>query len=54
MPSGATPGLNVIAPVETTQLAPTILKLLGLDPEELQAVRTEVPSPCFEDLKSRL
>jgi hypothetical protein len=28
-------------PVETTQVAPTILRLLGLDPEALQAVRIE-------------
>jgi phosphoglycerol transferase MdoB-like AlkP superfamily enzyme len=27
--------------VETTQVAPTILKLLGLNPSELQAVQTE-------------
>ncbi len=27
--------------VETTQIAPTILRLLGLDPEDLQAVRIE-------------
>jgi len=27
--------------VETTQIAPTILKLLGLDPSALQAVRLE-------------
>ncbi len=29
------------APVETTQIAPTILTLLGLDPGQLQAVRIE-------------
>ena len=28
-------------PVETTQIAPTILKLLGLSPRSLQAVRRE-------------
>jgi hypothetical protein len=28
-------------PVETTQIAPTILRLLGLDPDALQAVRIE-------------
>ncbi|HET7012581.1 MAG TPA: hypothetical protein VFI65_01640, partial [Streptosporangiaceae bacterium] len=28
-------------PVETTQIAPTILKLLHLNPHELQAVRIE-------------
>jgi arylsulfatase A-like enzyme len=27
--------------VETTQIAPTILRLLGLDPRQLQAVREE-------------
>jgi Type I phosphodiesterase / nucleotide pyrophosphatase len=31
----------VKAPVETTQIAPTILKLLGLDPQKLQAVQIE-------------
>jgi hypothetical protein len=35
---GATSGLNVTDPVETIQIAPTILQLLGLRPEELQAV----------------
>jgi len=29
------------APVETTQIAPTILALLGLNPGALQAVRIE-------------
>jgi phosphoglycerol transferase MdoB-like AlkP superfamily enzyme len=28
-------------PVETTQVAPTILKLLGLNPGDLQAVKIE-------------
>jgi arylsulfatase A-like enzyme len=41
--SGA--GINhartVGAPVETTQIAPSILHLLGLNPDELQAVRAE-------------
>jgi hypothetical protein len=32
---------HVNSPVETTQIAPTILKLLGLDPEALQAVQAE-------------
>ncbi|HTA97492.1 MAG TPA: alkaline phosphatase family protein [Solirubrobacteraceae bacterium] len=32
---------TVGAPVETTQIAPTILHLLGLDPDELQAVQIE-------------
>jgi arylsulfatase A-like enzyme len=33
------------ASVETTQIAPTILKLLGLDPNALQAVRIEHTKP---------
>ncbi|HZR27590.1 MAG TPA: alkaline phosphatase family protein [Terriglobales bacterium] len=33
--------ITVISPVETTQIAPTILKSLGLDPRALQAVRKE-------------
>jgi hypothetical protein len=28
-------------PVQTSQIAPTILKLLGLDPDSLDAVRLE-------------
>lgn len=36
-PSGAT----ISTPVETTQIAPTILALLGLDPNQLQAVQIE-------------
>ncbi|MDX6630346.1 MAG: hypothetical protein QOH00_2592 [Gaiellales bacterium] len=32
---------TVRSPVETTQIAPTILQLLGLDPESLQAVQAE-------------
>ena len=38
------PGLThrvVNQPVETTQIAPTIVKLLGLNPDKLQAVRRE-------------
>jgi len=35
------PGSSSSATVETTQIAPTILRLLGLNPRELQAVRTE-------------
>jgi hypothetical protein len=31
----------VDTPVETTQIAPTILQLLGLDPNSLQAVQKE-------------
>ncbi|MCL2731962.1 MAG: alkaline phosphatase family protein [Actinomycetia bacterium] len=34
-------GGRVAAPVETTQIAPTILSLLGLDPNALQAVRID-------------
>jgi hypothetical protein len=34
-------GRTVGAPVETTQIAPTILRLLGLNPDELRAVRIE-------------
>jgi hypothetical protein len=33
--------------VETIQIAPTILKLLGIDPGELQAVRIEGTKPLF-------
>ncbi|WP_199245844.1 alkaline phosphatase family protein [Leifsonia sp. AG29] len=38
---GAEHGKRVDAPVETTQIAPTILTQLGLDPRALQAVRIE-------------
>ncbi|MGC3991436.1 MAG: hypothetical protein QM796_17480 [Chthoniobacteraceae bacterium] len=38
---GPAQGTAVTIPVETTQIAPTILKLLGIDPEELQAVQKE-------------
>ena len=34
-------GHTVAAPVETTQISPSILRLLGLDPNALQAVRIE-------------
>ena len=34
-------GQRVDRPVETTQIAPTILRLLGLDPADLSAVRAE-------------
>src|SRR5262245_49279257 len=34
-------GREIGAPVETTEIAPTILKLLGLNPADLQAVRIE-------------
>ena len=39
---GAAGGTAVTAPVETTQIAPTILELLGLNPNELQAVQMEL------------
>ena len=32
---------QVDRPVQTTQIAPTILALLGLDPHDLSAVRAE-------------
>ena len=38
------PGIDphvVAAPVETKQIAPTILKALGINPSELQAVELE-------------
>ena len=38
---GNVPPANVHASVETTQVAPTILRLLGLDPGSLQAVQSE-------------
>jgi Type I phosphodiesterase / nucleotide pyrophosphatase len=44
---GAAGGTTVTAPVETTQIAPTILELLGLDPNELQAVQIEGTQPLF-------
>ena len=34
-------GRSIGAPVETIQIAPTILSLLGLNPNQLQAVRIE-------------
>jgi len=38
-------GAVVNTPVETTQIAPTILRLLGLDPNALQAVQIEHTRP---------
>jgi Type I phosphodiesterase / nucleotide pyrophosphatase len=38
---GLQDGHGIAAPVETTQIAPTILALLGLNPRDLQAVRIE-------------
>ncbi len=45
---------SVTAAVETAQVAPTILKLLGLDPRNLDAVRKEGTQvlPGFEDTDS--
>lgn len=40
-----TGGHLVGAPVETTQIAPSILKLLGLAPRALDAVRIEHTRP---------
>ncbi len=44
---GAPGGTAVTKPVETTQIAPTILKLLGLNPHELEAVRIEHTPALF-------
>jgi hypothetical protein len=44
---GAPGNTAVTRPVETTQIAPTILKLLGLNPQELQAVRLEGTPALF-------
>lgn len=44
---GATGGTAVTRPVETTQIAPTILSLLGLNPHELKAVRLEGTQSLF-------
>jgi len=44
---GAPGGTAVTAPVETTQIAPTILELLGLDPDELQGVQIEGTQSLF-------
>jgi hypothetical protein len=39
--AGVAAGRTVSTAVETTQIAPTILRLLGLDPDELRAVQVE-------------
>jgi type I phosphodiesterase/nucleotide pyrophosphatase len=39
--AGVEDGRTVSSPVETTQIAPTILQLLGLDPKSLQSVQIE-------------
>jgi hypothetical protein len=44
---GAPLGTAVTKPVETTQIAPTILELLGLNPKELIAVRVEGTQSLF-------
>jgi predicted AlkP superfamily pyrophosphatase or phosphodiesterase len=44
---GSSLGTAVTKPVETTQIAPTILELLGLDPNELIAVQAEGTQPLF-------
>jgi Type I phosphodiesterase / nucleotide pyrophosphatase len=44
---GAAGGTAVTKPVQTTQVAPTIIKLLGLNPAELQAVRVEQTPSLF-------
>jgi phosphoglycerol transferase MdoB-like AlkP superfamily enzyme len=38
---GQSQGSTVFSSVETTQIAPTILTLLGLNPNDLQAVQKE-------------
>ncbi len=42
---GAAPGGTVAAPVETTQIAPSILTFLGLNPGALEAVAIEGTKP---------
>ena len=44
---GLSLGTAITKPVETTQIAPTILKLLGLNPKELAAVRAEGTEPLL-------
>jgi arylsulfatase A-like enzyme len=44
---GANGGTAVTKPVQTAQVAPTIIKLLGLNPSELQAVRVEQTQSLF-------
>jgi hypothetical protein len=44
---------TITSPVETTQVAPTVLKALELDPRQLESVRQEhtqvLPGISFED-----
>jgi ribosomal protein L27 len=42
------------APVTLTQIAPTILSLLGMDPNSLQAVQLEGTKVLYRSLRSRL
>src|SRR5262249_41988906 len=46
LPAVQTPKI-ITASVETTQIAPTILHLLGLNPSELKAVQIEGTEPLF-------
>ncbi len=46
--TGGATGTAVTTPVQTTQIAPTILKLLGINPIELEAVRIEGTQPLFK------
>jgi hypothetical protein len=46
--TGGAIGTQVTKPVQTTQIAPTILMLLGLNPAELEAVRIEGTKPLFQ------
>jgi arylsulfatase A-like enzyme len=48
---GTRHAVTISAPVETTQIAPTILRLLGLNPSALQAVRIE-HTPVLPELDS--
>ena len=49
---GQARGHTIAAPVETTQIAPTILTLLGLRPGDLQAVRIE-HTPVLPGVRGR-
>lgn len=40
-PEESHPGVTTDQPVETTQIAPTVLRALGLDPSQLAAVKSE-------------
>ena len=51
------PGRRLDAPVSTTQVAPTVLAALGLDPDALQAVHEQgtptLPGVRWTDLSAR-